>query len=681
MAGASRAVIARACTPLAALCLFTCSAPDQGGTDAVEDAVIQEFVLPDISLADSTPSETQDAGNDPLVKPDAPVGNAARIRFQVDDSQNQTYSDGQLVWTGSFSWTAADNTIMPATSWLPEDGPYPALYDDGPVSQGGHEPEDSAKGDHLFETEILFQAVETTSFEYGVLNEFDRWIWIGLNGVFEVPAGSTATLTIPGLTIPAFGEVDLKISLDIHSLHPDFADITPFDPLTGLGYKIYLKGSFNSWTPVQLLDDGNKGDDTAGDGLFTYVQSQNLGPHDGTLYPGQHAQLVFVFAMDGFEPDEGLEYKAGNQAAADGVTAFSDHGSPGIFQEETLVMERDSRGKVFNTTVIIGDGKPWCNEDDDCFEPVECVDGGCGKPTGKPDPVIQVVTPSSGPTLGGTTVTVNGADFDGSAKVSLDGLEVPPDTVTSTTITFTTPKHAMGPVAVKVENPGGGFDTREEGFHFVPLATPQLDGVVGTDWDDTLLLAGNDVATDWADNELKGLYAAYDATHLYIGIVGSCGEDNAIVVYLDRDFGKATGHSDMTILTDDEGEIDAAISSKLDVNVDGFGADFAFGTKGMKSFFEGSDLWPTGDTAGWRGLDDPAEFAWLQGSVITAAVGGNGVEAAVPLTNLFGQASADTTVTLVVKLVNADGQYASNQTVPQAADSWSVSLVAGFPVR
>ena len=664
------------------LCFSGCSGPDQGEADAGNgDAEQQEFPPTDL-----VPMEITDPGADQGAKPDVPAGSGAMILFKVDDSLNQTYQDGQMAWTGSFKWSAEGNIIEPATSWLPTDGPYPRLYDDGPLSGGGHEPEGAVAGDHVFETGVLYVAAKDTTFEYGVLNEFDGWIWIGPNGLFNVPAGSTDTIAVPGLVIPAFGDVDFKTTLDIAALHPDFDSIIPYDELPAQGgYKIYLKSSANSWTPVQLLDDGNKGDQTAGDGVFTYVQSANLGPHDGKLYPGQHAQFVFVFAKAEVEPADGLEYKVGSQAATEGVAAWTDHESQGTFHVETVVMERDSRGKIFNTTVIVGGGKPWCNVAEDCFEEVECSDGQCGGGSTGPDPVISSLAPSFGPTLGGTAVLVGGSGFNESIRLYLDDTEVTPLAVEGDTITFNTPKHGPGGVHVKVENPGGQTDVLEGGFTYVPQASPVLDGDVGDDWDATLAVATNGAPTLWDGNELKTLFVAYDATHLYLGVVGTCGTDNAIVAYVDRDFGASSGQADMSLLTDDEGALDAALSSLTTVAVAGFGADLAFGTRGMNAFVEGSVLWPAGDLAGWRALDNPVEFPWIQGSVVTQS-GGNGVEAAIPLSTLFdaGIPPQGAAVAVTVRIVNADGQQTSNQSLPEqtpTGNGWNVSQVAQVPIR
>jgi len=748
-----------------------CSSPVQGGRDSTADSVADAKMDPHAEA--SQPDAVEVTRPDGFVRP---AGMAA-IRFRVDDTANRTYQDGQMKFTGSFSWDAATNTITYATSWLPTDGPFPPLYDDGPWSAGGHEPEGAAAGDHRFDCEVWFKADEETTFEYGVLNEFDRWIWIGPNGVVTVPKGSQDVVELPGLTLPPFGETDLKVTLDLAVIHPDFGMVAPYDPFTGLGYRIYLKSSANSWTPVELLDDGQRGDDVAGDGVFTYVQSQNLGPHDGRLYEGQHAQFVFVFAMEGVEPDDGLEYKVENHCATEGVKAYTDHGTPGSFHEEPILLERDSRGKVFNTTVIVGGGAPWCVVSEDCFGGVPCEAGACGSGTGVSHPAITGVQPPEGPAEGGTSVSISGSDFRAGAKVFLGGVEaasvssvsgsevqavtpahepgavdvtlknpdggtatapaaftfvgaggapvvqsvapefgttlggtavtlagqnfragavvlvdeveVVPDSVTSSTLTFKTPKHAIGSAVVKVRNPDGSIAPAPKTFTYVPIGTPVLDGRVGTDWDETFRVASNAVPTNWGPglNELEALYVAYDQQFLYIGIRGVCEPMNAIVGYLDLDFQAGTGFASPNMLQDSQGALDNALSMVAILSVPGFGAEFGFGTVGMAEAtgFAGRDPPPPAlDSAGWRQLHDANDLWWvLAGGEVLADPDEHGVETWVPLSVLFpdGPPAGGTTIALVVYLVNADGTLTSNQSLPGNAGAWEDQTVAPFPYR
>jgi len=961
--------------------------PDEGQEPT--DIPLQEVSFPDLPRTD--------------VPSTRPPGHAA-VRFLVDDSANQTYQDGQMKWTGSFRWSEADRTIVPASSWLPTDGPFPPLYDDGPISQGGHEPEGAVKGDHRFEVEVFVKAdEEDLTFEYGVLDELDHWIWVGPNGSFTVPRGSEAVITADPLVFAPFGQTDLKVTLDMARLAAQFGGISPD------GYDIFLKSSANSWTPKQLVDDGNpdRGDEQAGDGVFTFVHSKNLGPHDGLLHDGQHAQFVFVFALQGLDPESGQEYKDGTVVLADGVHAFLGQG--GTFQEVPILWERAARGREFNTTVIVGGGRPWCRTDEDCYLGVPCDPEGCrvgGEPA-QSRPAISAVTPSQGPVAGGTQVTLTGTDFREGCEVTFGGTaatavtfvsatsvtavtpphaagsvevrltnpdqgtatstflytdEAPPQSqprldlvdpargpvAGGTTVTITgrdfregctvrfggvaaasttfrsatevqavTPPHEKGAVDVSLANPDGGTATYPGGFTYVEPEPPNLpdwgrlnppwtvevpqgdpppiahgevyepgvtdadggqvlmtaeigrgpsgsdprqgswtwqpatfasrggdsgnnglyEGALDTssagtwaftfrfsrdggahwtyvdqdgataagtdfspaalglltvsapdpeapkvtavtpDWSSTaggvqVVLAGSRLAgttavrlgdslgtvevpatgnaegtavtftvpahragladltltngagrtlflreafsfvprtatplavdgnlDDWnplwkvaegnttslwgTGNRLEGLWVALDDTHLYLGIQGTCEPDNAIVAFLDRDFGSGTGLADLTRLTDGTGALDNAISCGLKVTAAGFGADKAMGTKGMASFTcTDPDNQAGGDAAGWRDLGNPQDLGWDCGAVVT---GTGVVEASIPLASFLGGGgipSGGRRVALVVRLVNHDGFVPSDQAIPAiGGETFQQNQVVVVPIR
>ncbi|MGE4254461.1 MAG: IPT/TIG domain-containing protein [Xanthobacteraceae bacterium] len=73
-----------------------------------------------------------------------------------------------------------------------------------------------------------------------------------------------------------------------------------------------------------------------------------------------------------------------------------------------------------------------------------------------PPPTITLLNPSSGPTLGGTTVTITGSNLSGATSVMFGGTAATSLTVVNdTTITATTPAHAAGTVDVAITTPGG----------------------------------------------------------------------------------------------------------------------------------------------------------------------------------------------------------------------------------
>ena len=440
------------------------------------------------------------------------------LTFAVDDSANQTYSDGELLWTGSFAHDAATNTLAFASSWLPEEGPYPLLWDDGPISDGGHEPEGAAAGDHVFGAAVCYLAEQDRVFAYGALNADLRWIWVGPNGQIEIPAGTTGRIDFPGLALEPFGDRDFKVFLDTGALHESFATVS----LDSHG--VYVKGTMNSWSPIQLLDDGQLGDEAAGDGVVTYHHGLLLGPHDGLLQPGQEAQFVFVFAKGEGDPDEGLEYKVQGDAEAEGVSAEGECAAG--WQPLEVIQSLDSKGVELNTAIVICDDGPIvpdpecddahpcelgllceagecvpedtgpeCDAETPCPEPdaicidgacvvpeVECDDelpcpgegevcdqGTCVVPGGKPE--LLLIVPDTGSTFGGTEVTLTGQGFVDGLIVTFDAAVATVQSVSPSQAVVLTPPHALGAVDVTVTVPGGEYATYPSGFVYVETAS------------------------------------------------------------------------------------------------------------------------------------------------------------------------------------------------------------------
>ena len=68
-------------------------------------------------------------------------------------------------------------------------------------------------------------------------------------------------------------------------------------------------------------------------------------------------------------------------------------------------------------------------------------------------------------------------------------------------------------------------------------------------------------ASSWGSNRLDALWVSFDDDNLYLGIQGWAEANNGIVIYLDKDFGSPNGIANMNDLTDEDGSIDALISS------------------------------------------------------------------------------------------------------------------------
>jgi hypothetical protein len=506
-----------------ALALATSCRPEP--TESNDDGTVSGETDGGVTLPDAPPREL--TGNERWVQPPG----TARITFFVDDSANQTFADGDMVWTGSLAWNDKDNTIASATSWLPTDGPYPLLYDDGPISDGGHEMAGAAAGDHIFSTEVYFKAEEETLFSYGVLNELGFWMWEGANGQFTVPKGSTDTINCQGLTLKAFGDIDLKLVIDIEQINAEFAEFQEME-----APNVYVKGTMTMWAPLQILDAGpeaNKGDEAAGDRKWTFVQGLNLGKHTGLLADSQHAQFTFVLAKPEDTGETGSEYKLlteGTQKGVkDGVKAYFRCSPEAAWVETEIIWELDSWGSTENTTVVakcdeeppppectpeaddcpqgekcIDDQcQPWCEADTECEQGEKCIDNQCQVwcdvdgdcPDGfeckgnqcqeevvVSTPKISSLNPDSGPTDGGTVVTVSGTGFLDGAQVAFGGQAAGGIVVLgATAIECTAPAHEAGKVDVTVTNPDGGTDTFIKGYQYLAQAlAPTLDSVEPT---------------------------------------------------------------------------------------------------------------------------------------------------------------------------------------------------------
>jgi hypothetical protein len=94
-------------------------------------------------------------------------------------------------------------------------------------------------------------------------------------------------------------------------------------------------------------------------------------------------------------------------------------------------------------------------------------------------PTITAVSPATGPTTGGTSVTITGANFTGASAVSFGGTAASAFTVNSaTSITATTPARAAGAADVSVTTPDG-TGTSARAFTFVLYRTLTVKNIAG----------------------------------------------------------------------------------------------------------------------------------------------------------------------------------------------------------
>ena len=134
-----------------------------------------------------------------------------------------------------------------------------------------------------------------------------------------------------------------------------------------------------------------------------------------------------------------------------------------------------------------------------------------------PAPTIISLQPTSGPTVGGTLVSIAGTNFLAAATVSFGGEPATPVTVTSSTqIDTVTPAHAAGVVDVWVTNLDGQLATLASGFTYV-LPPPTISGVSPT----TGPIGGGTVVTIFGTNFQNG------ATVTFAGVAATSATVNS----------------------------------------------------------------------------------------------------------------------------------------------------------
>ena len=270
-------------------------------------------------------SSSSSSGGTPFPQPAGTVA----VNFRVDDRANKVYTAGQLRWKGSLLVDPTTRIMTKDSSWtglLPGStvgmAGWPVLYDDGPYTQGGHEPADAVAGDHIWGI-TAFVAPNAAGgapidFEYGLIDVAfaapgatdGNWVWTGHtgNGTFSVPAGSTAAIDAPGHTFLKYGDVDVKLSLNLNQLDSSVTWDTS---------KITVKGTITSWNEKTVTCVSN---------VCDFVLSSIAGPaqHTGLATSGDKPEFIWVLGTPVAPATSGKEYKdASGIAITAGVTAFT----------------------------------------------------------------------------------------------------------------------------------------------------------------------------------------------------------------------------------------------------------------------------------------------------------------------------------------------------------------------
>ena len=118
-------------------------------------------------------------------------------------------------------------------------------------------------------------------------------------------------------------------------------------------------------------------------------------------------------------------------------------------------------------------------------------------------PAPTSISPTSGPTGGGTPVTISGTNFASGATVTFGGTAATNVVVvSSTTITATTPAHAAGAVNVVVTNSNGQSGTLTNGYSYTSNATIKL--VQAATGPSTIQASNTSVAVAYVHSQTAG---------------------------------------------------------------------------------------------------------------------------------------------------------------------------------
>ena len=110
------------------------------------------------------------------------------------------------------------------------------------------------------------------------------------------------------------------------------------------------------------------------------------------------------------------------------------------------------------------------------------------QPPPAPAPTVTSITPDTGPTGGGTAVTITGTNFQSGATVRIGGVSASSvNVVSSTSITAVTPAHSAGDCDVVVTNPDTQSGTLPLGFTYTAPQPPPETVLLQDDFNDNSL--------------------------------------------------------------------------------------------------------------------------------------------------------------------------------------------------
>ena len=270
-----------------------------------------------------------------------------------------------------------------------------------------------------------------------------------------VPAGSGAvdvTVTTPGGTSPT-------VSGDIYKYVPSVTSVSPTSGPTTGGTTVTINGtgftgatgvSFGGTAATFVVKSSSQISATAPAGAAGTVDITVTTP-GGTSATTTNDQYTYVTppTVTRVSPSSGPAAGGTSVTIAGtnftGATAVSFGGTAAssftVTSATSITATSPAGSGAVDVTVTIPGGDTSATNSTDVFKYV---------------PSVTSVSPTSGPTAGGTTVTINGTGFTGATAVSFGGTVASTFTVNgSSKITATSPAESAGTVDITVTTPGG----------------------------------------------------------------------------------------------------------------------------------------------------------------------------------------------------------------------------------
>jgi hypothetical protein len=226
---------------------------------------------------------------------------------------------------------------------------------------------------------------------------------------------------------------------------------------------------------------------------FEYVPAPTVDPFapDADTGPAEGGNVVTITGT-GFRRGVTVLFgpSDGSAAPADGEPRFgANRGAPVVEYVDagTLrVLAPSGPPGVVNVVVVNADGQFGVLADGYTYEGAA--------------PAISSVSPGSGPSLGGTEVTIAGTGFLAGATVSFgegdDRVEAAVTAVASTSISAVVPAHPADPVTVRVTNPDGGTAVLASGFTYLASPPPTISATLAITPSSGPSLGGTSVVID-----------------------------------------------------------------------------------------------------------------------------------------------------------------------------------------